>query len=87
MKNKEVIIIGSSTNELINKEIERIATACNFTFIEVKESVEKFENDLETTNDSMKDLIDAVASSELRLVDYPEERRSVIPPSFYRNRF
>lgn len=87
MKNKEVVIIGSLKNELIEKEIEKIAIACNLSFVELKESIEKFENNCRNIADISKDLIEAVALSNFRLIDYPKERTSVIPPNFYRKKF
>ncbi|WP_291076381.1 MULTISPECIES: hypothetical protein [unclassified Empedobacter] len=88
MENKNVIIVGSEDSKRgLTEEIEKIATACNLSLVEVKENVEKFVNYLECTNDSMKELIDSVASAEFRLIDYPKERTSVIPPNFYRKRF
>lgn len=88
MENKNVIIVGNDySKRRLTEEIEKIATACNLSLVEVKENVEKFVNYLEDTNDSMKELIDSVARSDFRLIDYPQERTSVIPPNFYRKRF
>lgn len=88
MENKKVIIVGSDDSKRrLTEEIEKVAIACNLSIIEVKESIEKFVNYLEDTNDSMKELIDSVARSDFRLIDYPQERTSVIPPNFYRKRF
>lgn len=88
MENKNVIIVGSEDSKRrLTEEIEKVAIACNLSLIEVKESVEKFVNYLEDTNNSMKELINSVASAEFRLIDYQKERTSVIPPNFYRKRF
>lgn len=88
MENKNVIIIGSNDlKRRLTEEIEKVAIACNLPLIEVKENVENFTRICETSTDSMKELIDSVASAEFRLIDYPKERTSVIPPNFYRKRF
>lgn len=87
MINKEVIIIGILGNELIDKEIEKVAIACNLSFIELKQSIECFSSFCEFTADSIKDLTSAITSSNFRLIDYPKKRTSVIPPNFYRKRF
>ena len=88
MENKNIVIIGSDDSKRrFIKEIEKAAIACNISFIEMKGAVENFANNSKDSADSMKELIDSVASAEFRLIDYPKERTSVIPPNFYRKRF
>lgn len=91
MENKNIIIVGSDDSKRrLTEEIEKVAIACNLSLIEAKNNVLEFANICEHSAGSMKELIDSVdsvASAEFRLIDYPKERTSVIPPSFYRKRF
>ena len=42
MENKNVIIVGSEDSKRgLTEEIEKIATACNLSLVEVKENVEE----------------------------------------------
>lgn len=87
MKNKEVVIIGNLKNELIEKEILKVANAYNISFTELKESIELFTDICDLAPESMKENINSISSSNFKLIDYPKERTSVIPPNFYRKKF
>lgn len=88
MENKNIVIVGNhGLNKRLTQEIEKVAKACNLSLIEARNNVLEFANICEHSANSMKELIDAVASSQFQLIDYPEERTSVIPPNFYRKRF
>ncbi|WP_276679719.1 hypothetical protein [Empedobacter brevis] len=88
MENKNIIIVGSDDSKRrLTEEIEKVAIACNLSLIKAKNNVLEFARICEDSTGSMKELIDSVASAEFRLIDYPKERTSVIPPKFYRKGF
>ncbi|HAR74099.1 MAG TPA: hypothetical protein DCR77_11915 [Flavobacteriaceae bacterium] len=88
MENKNIVIIGSDDSKRrLTEEIEKVAITCNLSLIEAKNNVLEFARICEDSAGFMKELIDSVASAEFRLIDYPKERTSVIPPNFYRKRF